>query len=192
MLNPGRVLAYYNGSNMIPDNHTTSSNREAEFVSLLTANQRKLFAYIMSLVVHVNDADDILQETVQVMLRKFDQFERGTDFLAWATTIAHYRVFDFRKRKAKNELIFDDEIFNRLQHQAHSELQDTDEYLDSLKVCMQKLTTKDLGLLKLRYMSGIPVREIASRYGRNLQSVYRSIARIQSLLRRCIKRQLAS
>lgn len=171
---------------------TNSSNTEAEFVSLLTANQRKLFAYIMSLVANVNDADDILQETVQVMLKKFDQFEPGTDFLAWATTIAYYRVFDFRKLKAKKELVFDDEIFNHLHTQAQSELQDTDEYLDSLRVCMQKLATKDIGLLTLRYMNGMPVREIASRYGRSLQSVYRSIARIQDLLRHCIKRQIVS
>ena len=169
--------------------YNDKSNTEEKFVSLLTANQRKIFAYIMSLVANVNDADDIMQETVNVMLKKFNEFDLGTDFLAWGTTIAYYRVLDFRKQRARTKLVFDDEIFSRLQNQAKSELQDTDEYLHYLKECMQNLAAKDVGLLRLRYMNGMPVREIASRFGRNIQSVYRSIARIQNLLRICIKRQ---
>lgn len=174
-------------------NNDIKNNPNAEeFVGLLTSNQRKLFAYIMSLVANVNDADDILQETVQMMLKKFDRFELGTDFLAWATTIAYYRVLDYRKQKKTKELVFDDEIFNSLQNQVRAELQDTEDYLIYLKQCMNKLTPGDLGLIKLKYMDGLAVKEIASRFGRSLQSVYKSIARIQGLLRHCVKRQLSS
>lgn len=168
------------------------SNSEENFVTLLTANQRKIFAYIMSLVANVNDADDIMQETAKVMLKEFNQFQLGTDFLAWATTIAHYRVLDFRKKRDRSKLIFNDKIFSCLENQAQSELQSTDEYLHHLRDCMQRLTEKDAGLIKLRYLNGIPVRNIALRFGRNTQSVYRSIARIQNLLRICIKGQLIS
>ena len=84
-------------------------------MSLLTAIQRKIFAHIMSLVANVNDADDILRETVQTMLKQFGEFELGTDFLAWGVTIAYYRVFDFRKQKSKAKLVFNDEIFRNLE-----------------------------------------------------------------------------
>lgn len=170
----------------------TNSSNSKEFVSLLAANQRKLFAYIMSLVVNINDADDIMQETVQEMLKRFDRFELGTDFLAWATTIAYYRVLDFRKHKKGEKLIFNDEIFDRLQNQAKTELQDMDDYLVYLRQCMQKLAKTDLGLVNLKYVNGMAVKEIASRFGRTKQSVYRSIARIQDLLRHCIKKRLSA
>jgi len=50
------------------------SNLDRAFVGLLAANQRKLFAYIVSLVANVNDADDILQESVYMMMNKFSEF----------------------------------------------------------------------------------------------------------------------
>ena len=169
---------------------TNVSNTDDVFVSLLTANQRRIFAYIMSLVANVNDADDILQETVQMMLKKFHEFELGTDFLAWGVTIAYYRVLDFRKQKARGHVIFNDEIFNNLENQAKTELHDADEYLSHLKNCINKLPQDDVGLLEQRYVSGMAVKDIAERFGRNVKSVYRSMARIHNLLRLCIKKQL--
>lgn len=174
------------------NNNSSINSKTEKFVSLLTSNQRKLFAYIMSLVVNVTDADDIMQETVKLMWERFDQFEMGTDFLAWGTTIAYYRVLDFRKRKRRNELVFDDEIFKTLHDQADAELHDAEHYLVYLRHCLKKLKTNDLGLIKLRYVNGLAMKQIASRLGQNLKSVYRSTARIQNLLRYCIKRQLSS
>lgn len=172
--------------NNLPKNANTET-----FVGLLTANQRKIFAYIMSVIVNVNDSDDIMQETVKLMWKKFDEFRIGSDFLAWATTIAHYHVLEFRKQKRRNELVLTDDVFTCLQDQAATELQDSDDYLVYLNQCMSKLSTNDLGLVRMRYMNGLTVKQIASQFGRNLTSVYRSIARIQDLLRLCIKRQSA-
>ena len=41
-----------------------------DFVALLTKHQRRLHAYIFSLVWNPADADDILQETNLVLLKK--------------------------------------------------------------------------------------------------------------------------
>lgn len=174
-------------------NNSSGNPNAKAFVELLTANQRKIFAYIMSLVVDVNDADDVLQEAVKMMWEKFDQFELGTDFLAWATTIAYYRILDFRKYRSRRKVVFDDKIFTHIQNQAMAELQDTDDYLVFLRQCLKKLTPDDMKFIKMRYMDNLVVKEIASRFGRSLQSVYRSIARIQRSLLYCIKfkKQLA-
>ena len=57
-------------------------------VGLLARHQRQLARYIHTLVPHVQDAEDIFQETCEVICEKFDQFSPGTDFLAWACEIA--------------------------------------------------------------------------------------------------------
>lgn len=168
------------------------SNLDRAFVGLLAANQRKLFAYIVSLVANVNDADDILQESVYMMMNKFSEFEQGTDFLAWATTIAYYRVLEFRRKMSKQELVFDEETLSCLHEEARAELQDADDYMEHLKDCMRRLSDNDFNLVKLRYSKDMPVRDIASRFGRTIQSVYRSISRVENLLRICIERQAAS
>ena len=170
----------------------SNSLKTEEFVELLTANQRKIFAYILGLVVNVNDADDILQETVKIMWNKFSQFESGTNFLAWATTIAYYRVLEFRRQKSRSKIIFDDQLFDTLQGQALSHAQDSDDYLLHLKHCLNKLKDNDQSIIKMRYTNGYTLQQIASQLGRSFQSVHRSIARIQSMLRNCINRQLAT
>ncbi len=71
----------------------------AEFVGSLTGSQRKLYAFILSLVRHPADADDILQETNLVLWRKAGEFEAGTSFEAWSFRVAHFQVMDHRKRR---------------------------------------------------------------------------------------------
>jgi RNA polymerase sigma-70 factor (ECF subfamily) len=56
-----------------------------EFIRLLTANQSRIYAYIVSLVPNFNDADDIMQETTTMMWERKEDFESGTDFVAWET-----------------------------------------------------------------------------------------------------------
>jgi RNA polymerase sigma-70 factor (ECF subfamily) len=54
----------------------------SEFLGLLVPNQRRIQAFILTLVPNVADAEDIYQETLSEMWNKFDSFEVGTDFVA--------------------------------------------------------------------------------------------------------------
>ena len=63
-----------------------------EFVSLLTASQRRLYAFICTLVIDRTDADEVLQETNLALWEQAERFEAGTDFVAWACRVAHYKV----------------------------------------------------------------------------------------------------
>ena len=54
-----------------------------EFMTLLTANHRRIFQHILAMCPSLQDAEDVLQETNLVLWRKFSQYQRGTSFLAW-------------------------------------------------------------------------------------------------------------
>ena len=43
-------------------------------------HQNRIFAYILTLVPHGADAEDIMQETASVAWEKFGTFKEGTDF----------------------------------------------------------------------------------------------------------------
>ena len=86
----------------------------AEFIENVTRVQRKLHAFIWSLVRSGADADDILQETNLVLWRKSDEFEPGSNFDAWAFRIAQFQVLAFRKRQQRSKLHFDDELVEAL------------------------------------------------------------------------------
>ena len=63
----------------------SAPDRAEEFVFLLARHERLLGAYVMTMVPHPADADDILQEAKVVMWRNFAKFERGTNFIGWNT-----------------------------------------------------------------------------------------------------------
>lgn len=67
-----------------------------EFLQLLTSHQSRIYAYILSLVFDRTQADDLLQETNAVLWRKAEEFETGTNFVAWAFQIAYYEVMQQR------------------------------------------------------------------------------------------------
>jgi len=55
-----------------------ASNNEAEnrkrLMALMTQHQRRIFAYIYTLVPDRYDAEDLLQETSLIICEKFEQF----------------------------------------------------------------------------------------------------------------------
>ncbi len=46
----------------------------------------------------VPQLDDVLQDTLAVMWKKFDNFKIGTDFVAWGKTIARYKIMNHLKK----------------------------------------------------------------------------------------------
>ncbi len=163
------------------------------FVDLLSRTQRKIYAYIMSLVANFNDADDIMQETSRIMWEKFEHYERGTNFLAWAKRIAFFQVLEFRKkRKALRERsIFNDEVFQMIQQETPGDSDVTDRYLIALRQCLKKLKPEDQEVLQLKYQCCTSVKDISNQYQRTVQSLYRTLGRIQELLMNCVRRTIA-
>ena len=71
------------------------------FLELFTPHNRSIFHFILTLIPNWNDAQDVMQETSRVLWEKFETFEPGTDFVAWALTVARYQAMDFCKRRRR-------------------------------------------------------------------------------------------
>jgi len=84
--------------------------RNADFVRLLKRYDRRLAAYVFSLVPDWNDAEDILQDTWVRLWEQFDEYRQGEDFGVWACTIARYLVMAYRKRMQRERLHFSPEV----------------------------------------------------------------------------------
>ncbi|MCE9547843.1 MAG: sigma-70 family RNA polymerase sigma factor, partial [Planctomycetia bacterium] len=75
--------------------------RVDEFMRLFTAHEPRIYGYIHSLVPRRPDADDLAQETHIVLWQKFDDFQSGTNFFAWACQIARNKVMHYRRSAAR-------------------------------------------------------------------------------------------
>jgi len=66
---------------------------------LFLASERRIHGFLLVLVPHWADVDDLLQDTAAVLWRKFDEFEPDCDFIAWALSIARFQVLNYRKKR---------------------------------------------------------------------------------------------
>src|SRR5271170_4517515 len=170
-------------------NETESRKR---LMTLMTRHQRQIFAYIYTLVPNRYDAEDLLQETSLVICEKFDEFEDGTDFVAWACQIAYWRIRYSRQKFARSKVVFNQEIVDAVAHTASTMAGELDSRHEALGNCLQKLPSRDRELLLVRYEQGSGVEEAAKRSGRTLQTAYKALARLRKLLLDCVSNQLVN
>ena len=166
--------------------------REQRFLQLFLPNERRIYAFILALVPHWSDADDVLQETSAVLWRKLDEFTPGTDFLAWALTIARFQVLNYRKKQGHNRVRLSNQTLDVLADEMTVLGQAGDARRDALAQCLAKLSKRDQELIELRYQPDATTQSVAQRVGRSLKAVYKALNRIHSQLLLCIRQTLAS
>jgi RNA polymerase sigma-70 factor (ECF subfamily) len=168
----------------------SNSKKTEVFLSLLMANQRKINSYILSVMPNFNDADDIMQETISVMWRKFDHYKIGSDFAGWGVKVAYYCVLNHRKQKSKDAVFLNETIFQQLNDAAKERQNDTDDRIKYLRQCIERLTTEDQRFLKARYELNNSAKSLSVQLDRSVQYVYKHLSRIHHLLNRCVNQAL--
>jgi RNA polymerase sigma-70 factor (ECF subfamily) len=174
------------------ENPRIDLEREERFLQLFLAHERRIFAFLLALVPVWSDAEDLLQETSVVMWRKLDEFEPGTDFAAWALSIARYQVLNYRKKQRRDRVLFSDQALEMLAEQMATLSRGADARRDALENCLKKLNPRDRELVQLRYQPGATTQKVAEHVGRSIQAVYKSLNRIHGQLLSCIRRTLSS
>ena len=161
------------------------------FLRLYHANERRIYGFILTLVPDWSQAEDLMQEVIEVMWSKFDQYEPGTDFISWALRIARYRVLNHYKKKRTQRLQFSSEVIKDIDDRVVSATNNMDDYRDALYQCLKKLSSRDQQIVHLRYQLNATPRSVADRIGRGVDAVYKALNRIHTQLLHCVRRTLA-
>jgi RNA polymerase sigma-70 factor (ECF subfamily) len=164
-----------------------SDRKTEEFIRLLMSSQHRIYAFILTLVPHTSDADDILQETSAVMWRKYSEFKTGTDFVAWGIRIAHNKVLEFRRNRATRSMQFSQNVCEMMVRDCMTRYDLTQVKLDALDNCISKLKDGDRSLVRERYEQNYSIKELAQKLNCPLYTVYRAIGRIHDMLIRCMR-----
>jgi RNA polymerase sigma-70 factor, ECF subfamily len=160
------------------------------FVLELTSCQRRLYAYIFSLLGNHEQTLDVVQETNVVLWRRAQEFTPGTNFIAFAFRIAHFQVLSLRQRIQRDKLLFDDQLLGEIAEQIQRDVHD-EERQRTLEKCIEKLTPQHRDLLRLRYSEGSSVEAVAAKLQKTIGSVAMVLHRIRMSLIRCVDRSLA-
>ena len=126
-----------------------------QFLSLLMRHQTQIHTYILCYVPNRSDADDILQDTIVVLLDKFSEFKEGSNFLAWGIAVARNKIRSFQAKNRNSRMIFDHSMIDLVEREAFSHLDSFQEEAEVLRRCIRKLTPKNMMYLRLRYEQGL-------------------------------------
>jgi len=163
----------------------------SRFVNQLTACQHRIYAFILTLVPNWSDADDLMQETAEVMWRKFQNAGQINDFSAWGKTIARNKVMSFYARKKRERVLFDDSLLKDvIEREEKTSLQE-ERRLEALQKCLHKLRSNDRHLIQILYGHDITIKKLAKEVQRPVQGLYKAMARIHHSLLQCVRRSLA-
>jgi RNA polymerase sigma-70 factor (ECF subfamily) len=163
------------------------SEPASQFVQHLTQCQSRLYGFILSMVCNGDQASEVLQETNLVLWKKADQFELGTNFIAWAFKVARFQVMAYRQRFARDRHVFNDEIVNGVADVFERTSDDFDRRQAALTDCLDKLQPKQRQLITDRYEDGMPVNQIAKSMAQSANAIAVAIYRVRVNLMKCIQ-----
>ncbi len=173
-----------------PDDQTIQKLKA--FGELLAGCHRDLFAFIYALVQHHADAEDIYQQVTIVLWEKFEQFELGTNFQAWAFKVAHLTALDFMKRRRRNAILFSNEVLEAIATTYNGQKSwGNERTTDALASCLGKLSDRDRDLVHRCYSDGSRFASIAKEENRSIDAIYQAISRIRKNLYLCVQKTLA-
>lgn len=158
------------------------------FLSLFLKNHRRIYGFIASLVPNANDAEDLMQETLMVMWRRLDEFKRDTNFAAWGIAIAQRKIMKYRASRPNKALMFSDQALQEIIIRDEKLSQKSGDYMAALQRCLEKLKAEDRHVVSLRYEKEMPVKRMADMLGGSLDTIYKRLARIHTLLQSCIQK----
>ncbi|MCB1225212.1 MAG: sigma-70 family RNA polymerase sigma factor [Verrucomicrobiales bacterium] len=166
------------------------SDRTTEFLQLLNAHDRALTLYVYGLVPRDSEAEDLLQQTKMLLWRHFDEFELGTNFLAWARKTAFHQVLSHRRKQKRAHVALSDEALEALGEAVAQLAAEPSERHEALRDCLARLPEEHRRLIRWRYFDDTDIRAMAEDMGKTETAVYRALSRIRMTLQECLERHL--
>ncbi|CAD7694827.1 unnamed protein product [Ostreobium quekettii] len=172
---------------------TGDRDLRVQFARVFATNDRWLFAYLVSLLGSPTDAEEVFQEVCVILWRDYDKFDPNTNFMKWASVIAHHQVHRFRRNQRKQAKPLSDAVVDLLADEAVAKADLMDSRRIALHDCLKKLPEADRELVRNCYSdSRHSMKTVAKLLGRPANTVYKAMNRIRRSLHGCIDRKLAT
>jgi len=96
--------------------------RYETFVARFAHYEPDLRRFIRSLLPTAVDTDEVIQQTAIVIWRKFDQYDPKTNFMKWACVIARFEALAYRRKMARDRLVFREDVMELMADEGAEEL----------------------------------------------------------------------
>lgn len=158
-----------------------------EYFLAVTAIQNRLRAYILSLLADRVAAQDVLQETNLVLIRKADDFHSDASFESWAYSTARFQVLAHLRDCKWNRLVLHESFAEKLAPSAEVMAEDTEQRIELLGRCVEQLSDEHNSLLHKRYGRDISIAKLAEDVWKTALAMKQVLYRIRTLLADCVE-----
>lgn len=171
-----------------PDDTPASDDARYEaFVALFARHEPDVRRFIRSLLPTAVDTDEVVQQAAIVMWRKFGQFDLATDFMKWACVIARFEALAYRRKMARDRLVFSEEIMELMADEGVEELDTRRAEHDALEACLAAMPEKQRRFVTLAYTPGVKTKELAEAAGSTAAAFYMRLKRLRRQLLECVE-----
>jgi RNA polymerase sigma factor (sigma-70 family) len=114
-----------------------------QFLTLFTANEPAIRAYVRRLVPTTYDAADVMQGVALVLWRKFRELDQPDDFRKWSFGVARYEALAWLRDKARDRLVLAEDVL----HTVANESSQDEERLSAQRDALVDLRTSQAVLI---------------------------------------------
>ena len=176
-------------------NTVLPNERQLEFDSLIQPHLNSLYSTALRMTHNQNDAEDLVQETMYKAFRAFDQFQRNTNFRAWAfrilvnTYITAYRKAIRQPTKVSYDDLEEFYLYKKLDESLSLQENSKEDFLENLfeddvKDALENLPYQFRLVVLLCDVEGFSYNELANIIDAPLGTVMSRLYRGRKLLQR--------
>lgn len=160
------------------------------FAVLWVAAQPALSAFVRSLTPNFQQAEEVLQRVAVTLVRKFDQYDSDRPFAAWAIGVAKYEVLYYRRERATDRHVFNDQLVESIALGYQRFAEDADPFREALQHCLAAVEGRSKRAINLRYGKGLSSPAVAREMRLSAGAVRMLLCRARHSLRQCIEERL--
>jgi RNA polymerase sigma-70 factor (ECF subfamily) len=169
--------------------------RQLEFEGLIAPHLNSLYSTALRMTHNQNDAEDLVQDTLYKAFRAFDQYQKNTNFRAWAfrilvnTYITAYRKAIRQPQKVSYDDLEEFYLYKKLDENVHLQEMAKEDFLenffdDDVKEALESLPYQFRLVVLLCDVEGFTYNEIANIIDAPLGTVMSRLYRGRKLLQR--------
>lgn len=168
--------------------HPDHKDQMAFFASHWSRVQPVVQNYVLAIIRRPQDVDDVVQEVAITVCKDLDRYDRSKEFLPWVLSIARFRAIDFQRRMGRDRMLMATDVLETLEKPiAQATVRDSDRKI-ALEQCLGKLQPRAANIIRMRYVSGTAVKDIARRLGKSPNAISIMLNRSRAALLECISR----
>ena len=150
-------------------------NEEA-FSKLILAEKDSLYKIAISRMKTIEDAEDVIQETVIEAYVKMHTIRKNESFKSWIRTILLDMIKTFYERKAKKDIKIKTKLMENFEKDNVNNIIKTEQDMD-FNMLLNKLEDEDRTIILLFYNDGYKVKEISKMLNMNVNTVKTKLSR---------------